>query len=103
MTERRVNTLVRDLINKGHIIRIKKGNKNAGSNEYNLRLERFNNDPDIKKYISRGQEIQRSKYKKYTSYKTRKDSSYLIYYTNPYVRKSICHTGVTLNLKKRMN
>ena len=76
MTERRVNTLVRDLINKGHIIRIKKGNKNAGSNEYNLRLERFNNDPDIKKYISRGQEIQRSKYKKYTSYETRKETSY---------------------------
>ena len=38
--------------------------------------ERFNNDPDIKKYISRGQEIQRSKYKKYTSYETRKETSY---------------------------
>ena len=68
--------MIRNLRENGHIKRIKKGNKNAGSNEYNLLLERFNDDPDIKKYISRGQEIQRSKYKKYTSYETRKETSY---------------------------
>jgi len=68
--------LIRNLRDHGHIKRIKKGNKNAGSNEYNLLLERFNDDKDIRKYTSRGEEIQRSKYKKYTSYETRKETSY---------------------------
>ena len=68
--------MIRNLRDHGHIKRIKKGNKNAGSNEYNLVLERFNDDPDIRKYTSTGEEIKRSKYKKYTSYETRKETSY---------------------------
>ena len=68
--------MIRNLRDHGHIKRIKKGNKNAGSNEYNLLLERFNDDKDIRKYTSRGEEIQRSKYRKYTSYETRKETSY---------------------------
>ena len=76
LSTRRVNTLIRNLRDHGHIKRIRKGNKNAGSNEYNLLLERFNDDPDIRKYTSTGEEIQRSKYKKYTSYETRKETSY---------------------------
>jgi len=76
LSTRRVNTLIKNLRDNGHIKRIKKGNKNAGSNEYNLLLERFNDDPDIRKYTSTGEEIQRSKYKKYTSYETRKETSY---------------------------
>ena len=76
LSTRRVNTLIRNLRDHGHIKRIKKGNKNAGSNEYNLLLERFNDDKDIRKYTSRGEEIQRSKYRKYTSYETRKETSY---------------------------
>ena len=68
--------MIRNLRDHGHIKRIKKGNKNAGSNEYNLLLERFNEDKDIRKYTSRGEEIQRSKYRKYTSYETRKETSY---------------------------
>ena len=59
-----------------HIKRIKKGNKNAGSNEYNLLLERFSDDKDIRKYTSRGEEIQRSKDRKYASYETRNETSY---------------------------
>ena len=76
LSTRRVNTLIRNLRDHGHIKRIKKGNKNAGSNEYNLLLERFNEDKDIRKYTSRGEEIQRSKYRKYTSYETRNETSY---------------------------
>ena len=76
LSTRRVNTLIRNLRDHGHIKRIKKGNKNAGSNEYNLLLERFNDDPDVKKYIAKREEIQRSKDKKYTSYETRKETSY---------------------------
>ena len=76
LSTRRVNTLIRNLRDHGHIKRIKKGNKNAGSNEYNLLLERFNDDKDIRKYTSRGEEIQRSKYRKYTSYETRNETSY---------------------------
>ena len=76
LSTRRVNTLIRNLRDHGHIKRIKKGNKNAGSNEYNLLLERFNDDKDIRKYTSTGEEIQRSKYRKYTSYETRKETSY---------------------------
>ena len=68
--------MIRNLRDNGHIKRIKKGNKNAGSNEYNLLLERFNDDQDIRKYTSRGEEIQRSKYRKYTSYETRKETSW---------------------------
>ena len=68
--------MIRNLRDHGHIKRIKKGNKNAGSNEYNLLLERFNDDKDIRKYTSTGEEIQRSKYRKYTSYETRKETSY---------------------------
>ena len=76
LSTRRVNTLIRNLRDHGHIKRIKKGNKNAGSNEYNLLLERFHDDPDVKKYIAKREEIQRSKDKKYTSYETRKETSY---------------------------
>ena len=76
LSTRRVNTLIRNLRDHGHIKRIKKGNKNAGSNEYNLLLERFNDDKDIRKYTSRGEEIQRSKDRKYTSYETRNETSY---------------------------
>lgn len=68
--------MIRNLRDHGHIKRIKKGNKNAGSNEYNLLLERFNDDKDIRKYTSRGEEIQRSKDRKYTSYETRNETSY---------------------------
>ena len=57
-------------------MRLKKGNKNAGSNEYDLQLGKFNDDPDIKKYTSNGEEIKRTKYKKYASYETRKETSY---------------------------
>ena len=57
-------------------MRLKKGNKNAGSNEYDLQLGRFSDDPDIKKYTSNGEEIKRSKYRKYASYETRKETSY---------------------------
>ena len=59
-----------------HIRRLKKGNKGAGSNEYDLQFARFNNDPDIKKYSSNKQEVLKSKYRKYTSYETRKETSY---------------------------
>ena len=76
LSTRRVNTLIRNLRDHGHIKRIKKGNKNAGSNEYNLLLERFSDDKDIRKYTSRGEEIQRSKDRKYTSYETRNETSY---------------------------
>ena len=68
--------MIRNLRDNGHIKRIKKGNKNAGSNEYNLLLDRFNDDKDIRKYTSRGEEIQRSKDRKYTSYETRNETSY---------------------------
>ena len=68
--------MIRNLRDHGHIKRIKKGNKNAGSNEYNLLLERFNDDKDIRKYTSRGEEIQRSKDRKYASYETRNETSY---------------------------
>ena len=57
-------------------MRLKKGNKNAGSNEYDLQLGRFNDDADIKKYSSSKQEVLKSKYRKYTSYETRKETSY---------------------------
>ena len=57
-------------------MRLKKGNKNAGSNEYDLQLGRFSDDPDIKKYTSNGEEIKRSKNRKYASYETRKETSY---------------------------
>ena len=57
-------------------MRLKKRNKNAGSNKYDLQLELFSDDPDIKKYTSNGKGIKRSKYRKYTSYETRKENSY---------------------------
>ena len=36
----------------------------------------FNDDADIKKYSSNKQEVLKSKYRKYTSYETRKETSY---------------------------
>ena len=36
----------------------------------------FNDDADIRKYSSNKQEVLKSKYRKYTSYETRKETSY---------------------------
>ena len=73
---RQVNHLVGKLVKADHIRRLKKGNKGAGSNEYDLQFARFNDDPDIKKYSSNAQEVLKTKYRKYTSYETRNETSY---------------------------
>ena len=64
------------LVKADHIKRLKKGNKGAGSNEYDLQFARFNDDPDIRKYSSNAQEVLKTKYRKYTSYETRNETSY---------------------------
>ena len=55
---------------------LKRGNNEAGSNQYQLNFELIDNDPDIKKYSSIKQEKLQSKYRKYTSYETNKETIY---------------------------
>ena len=55
---------------------LKRGNNEAGSNQYQLNFELIDNDPDIRKYTSIKQEKLQSKYRKYTSYETNKETSY---------------------------
>ena len=76
LSVRQVNHLVGKLVKADHIRRLKKGNKGAGSNEYDLQFTRFNDDPDIRKYSSNAQEVLKTKYRKYTSYETRNETSY---------------------------
>ena len=44
LSVRQVNTLIRNLVRRKHILRLKKGNKNAGSNEYDLQLGKFSDE-----------------------------------------------------------
>ena len=76
LSVRQVNHLIGKLVKVKHIKRLKKGNKGAGSNEYDLQFAYFNDDADIRKYSSNKQEVLKSKYRKYTSYETRKETSY---------------------------
>ena len=76
LSVRQTNTLVRNLKRRNYIKLLKRGNNEAGSNQYQLNFELIDNDPDIKKYSSIKQEKLQSKYRKYTSYETNKETIY---------------------------
>ena len=76
LSVRQTNTLVRNLKRRNYIKLLKRGNNEAGSNQYQLNFELIDNDPDIRKYASIKQEKLQSKYRKYTSYETNKETSY---------------------------
>ena len=76
LSVRQTNTLVRNLKRRNHIKLLKRGNNEAGSNQYQLNFELIDNDPDIRKYSSTKEEKLQSKYRKHTSYETNKETSY---------------------------
>jgi len=76
LSSRHVNTLIQNLKQKGYIRLIKRGDNKSGSNQYQINFGLIDNDPDIRKYASIKQEKLQSKYRKYTSYETNKETSY---------------------------